>query len=506
LYQLGDFSSESKLLWRTDITDGDWLPLLEKEVAFALERLSNTTRETNSLHSVGEIASYISQWLPHDSKCSARRASEIAQNFGNDLSPLIEEMKINTVSEDNNDITVNSDHLAQLCAKQAIYYLIALCCYADVEFSSEDITKICELRVQANKVHAIVMRIDRKDLRTLMDTKAKLSAIVENMMTLRVDNIVSLIGYVGNFSCLTNSLKHCVDDLPDHLNWTALHNSSYCYEARHLSTVYNINVVSGSVLINGSPPNLLPASILQHPMYLRTFESHNFEVSFCVEGFYRTTRCIMGKIYKFTPPSTTKQLIIKEFDPAAKMELELLDGTKDSTWQGDMPIRLCDSYSHWLYKERDILLLRPINFWDRRIEYFAQHWGFSKWDFFEVPLHHQVDKVSLSKLEDMLESSKKYRRLVLLKDMPDNTRILDIFGKFDSIDYAEFYLLDGSLTVSLPRFQLSFELVRFKKRKLTDKGSFQSNEFSDFFLCNSQQLEDCFDNFRSYLLLKKGQF
>jgi len=271
LYHLGEFSSESKLLWRRDITDGEWLPLLEKEVAFALERLRNTTRETNSLHIVGEIASYISQWLPNDSQCSARRAAEIAQKFGNDLSPIIEDMKVNTVSEGSHDTTVNSDRLAQLCTKQAIYYLIGLCCYADVQFTYDDIVKLCELRVQANQVHAITVPISStQDLKALIDTKAKLLAIVENMMTLRINDTISLID--KDNSCLTNALKRCVDGLPEHLNWTALEYSSYCFEASHSGTIYDINVMSGCILINGSPPNVLPTTILQHPMYKRTLE------------------------------------------------------------------------------------------------------------------------------------------------------------------------------------------------------------------------------------------
>jgi hypothetical protein len=213
----------------------------------------------------------------------------------------------------------------------------------------------------------------------------------------------------------------------------------------------------------------------------------------------------MGKIYFFTPPSASKQLIIKEYDPAAKIELELLDGTKGSKWQGNMQVRLFDLYSHWLCRDQEMLLLRPIEFWDRRIKYSAKYLADSMWEFYEVPLHKQNVEFTLSHLKEMLVTSKEYRQLVLLKeDVPNNRAILDIFGKVEDMTYVEFYLDYGSLlTVSLPRFQLSFVLSRSKKRKVTEVGDFESTEFSEYILCNCQQLDDCFDNFTSYMLLRK---
>jgi len=77
-------------------------------------------------------------------------------------------------------------------------------------------------------------------------------------------------------------------------------------------------------------------------------------------------------------------LIIKEYDPAAKIELELLDGTKGSKWQGNMHVRLFDLYSHWLSRDQEMLLLRPIEFWDRRIKYSAKYLADSIWEFYEV--------------------------------------------------------------------------------------------------------------------------
>ena len=335
---------------------------MEKELSIALETVGQTMRESNSLSILGELASYISQWLPQKPDCSARLAVQIGKRCGDEISKEIDDLKASIVNAVSNDVHTNAEQLTKLCFKQAIYYMTALCCFSHHQLTSDDIADMVKLRVLANKSHALASRNDfDAETTILVNRKGELSAILDHVMTLRVRDIVTGMG--NNFSCLTKALQQEVHCLPHTLTWKTLSSSQYCFEAQHEADTYHINIISGIILINGSPPSILPASILDHPVYRRTFGHSNFEVSYLPNQSYRTVRHLRGRMYELSPPtSTLSNIIIREIDSRTGLTLELLDGTPTQQWQGDMPVRLKEHYSHWLDREKNILLLRPIEF------------------------------------------------------------------------------------------------------------------------------------------------
>eukprot|EP01036_Dinobryon_divergens_P022332 gene22332-30577_t len=487
LYHLGEFSSASVLVWKQDLVEGSWLQVLEKELAISIEAVGQTIRESNSLSILGEVASYISQWLPREETiCSARLAAQNGKRCGDGISKEIEDLKASIINADNRDVTTSAEQLTKLCFKQAIYYMTALCCFAYLPLSSDDVTTMIQLRVLAAKSHALASRHDfDNETTTLVSRKGELSAQLDHIMTVRMRDIVT--GMRNDFRCLTKALQEEVHCLPDDLKWKVLSSSQYCFETKHGVDNYHINIISGSILINGSPPSILPASILDHPVYRRSFGNSNFEVSSLPNQSYRTIRHLRGRIYELSPPTNTSPIIIREIDSRTGLMLELMDGTQSQQWQGDMPIRLREHYSHWLDREKNILLIRPIEFWDRKIVFFAQKEAFSnKWEFRQVAPHQQ--RYDLDG-RNLVGNKSGYRRLVLLS----NTAVRKIFNRFEEDKYIEYYE-DVNITIFLPRFQLSFEIA---------DGVCKSKEFAEFTLAVGQQLSDCFYNFSSYLMLSR---
>eukprot|EP00957_Ditylum_brightwellii_P207691 15354096-Ditylum_brightwellii.AAC.1 len=84
-------------------------------------------------------------------------------------------------------------------------------------------------------------------------------------------------------SILTSAVQHVVQSCPSKLKWKPIEilprEINACFEARGKDgCIYCINVYSGIVLVDGMPPDRLPADILNHRLYIRTFGKRNFEV------------------------------------------------------------------------------------------------------------------------------------------------------------------------------------------------------------------------------------
>lgn len=121
-----------------------------------------------------------------------------------------------------------------------------------------------------------------------------------------------------------------------------------------------MNILDGTVLLDGAPPSRLPFDMLQHPLYLRTFGSSNFEVAVTRAGVRQTLRPIHGCFYDFywsTPTAAggvcagPKQLVIEEVEQDSGQRLQLLDPGEDNgcgQWGGQLPVRLRLLHSHWL--------------------------------------------------------------------------------------------------------------------------------------------------------------
>ena len=84
-------------------------------------------------------------------------------------------------------------------------------------------------------------------------------------------------------SILTEAVRCVLQRTPATLEWFQLHYTESgrnlaSFEAEHAGHLYNINILDGCILLDGSPPSRLPKDIIENRVYRRTFGDCNFEV------------------------------------------------------------------------------------------------------------------------------------------------------------------------------------------------------------------------------------
>ncbi|KAL3918408.1 MAG: hypothetical protein SGILL_004249 [Bacillariaceae sp.] len=187
-----------------------------------------------------------------------------------------------------------------------------------------------------------------------------------SMMAQRIDSILALVS--KSPEVLTECLGLIIDDAPRTLTWKQVRignvEESGCFEAVQRRHMYSINVVNGTVLVNGAPPGLLPTSITANKQFLRTFGRRNFEVVTVGFGAYKTAKSVMEGVHYQFSIDEGDALQIVELNKSWNDELVLLP--RDAV---DLPVRLQEMYSHWMLKNRKVVVLRGPTYQARRVSY-----------------------------------------------------------------------------------------------------------------------------------------
>jgi hypothetical protein len=163
---------------------------------------------------------------------------------------------------------------------------------------------------------------------------------------------------------LTHAVQAVLQRAPASLPWQQLTSSNHGQPQASFEAVgsdghlYSINLLDGTVLLDGAPPSRLPLDILQHPLYLRTFGDSNFEVASTTEGVLQTIRSVKGRHYNFYlavaaqgQGQEQQELVVVEVDGAGGVEMQLLDvgeGSSCGAWGAELPERWRKMHSHWL--------------------------------------------------------------------------------------------------------------------------------------------------------------
>ena len=135
-----------------------------------------------------------------------------------------------------------------------------------------DLRDLCVLLVQAHSGY--VFQADA----TKPDVFAALRLRCESAMALRAAEVAAAAHQ--DESILADVLRTVQERAPLNLKWAeaAGAGGAGCFEAetddQHL---YSVNLLTGAVLLDGSPPRSLPADVLSHPLYRRTFGNRDFE-------------------------------------------------------------------------------------------------------------------------------------------------------------------------------------------------------------------------------------
>jgi hypothetical protein len=291
---------------------------------------------------------------------------------------------------------------------------------------------------------------------------------------------------------LTEAVREVLPRTPDKLSWSPLGpgaGATSCYEAAAGGHLYTVNILSGVVLFDGAPLGHLPDEIRQDPLFVRTFANSDFECVVTSAGVFKTAYSIKGRYYEFSKHSA---LTVKEITAGTNVTLELLDSVSNTSWQGTLPVRLREQFSHWYWRERDVIVVRGVDFLDRSVSFLIYREKVprsDKWLCRRVPIEHrQIEDVT--KLHELIKPG--IAQVETLKLIVAPQKLIQVLSKFEDKKYIETYHCE-TLIVSLPRFHREF--------RMSEDGLLHSTSDLGFHLCDQQQLDDTLIGFTQYLLL-----
>ncbi len=435
---------------------------------------------------VANMAAYAGQW---DATCRsiAMECSSIAKQWAQDELDDISGL----VPETPEDSTKSALQMAKCC----IFFMYAILCHSgSAKLSSDDARQLCALSILTENSR-------------IFGTETKHDAAVQELMGVTQEILAArmneLIDYIEKDpEILSAAVREVLTKMPQNLAWknSAVKGfASTCFEAISADNeLYSVNLLSGSLLVNGLPLARLPNSILDHPLFQRSFPNRNFQVQKSANNVLETRMPIHGCIYKFFF-SPSGDLVIQEVRCIESREsdevFELLDGTPDriEIWGNNLPSRLRALHSHWYCRSKRFIVLRPIVF-DRRSAQFLIHdpTGTNEWTCFQLP----EDEIShvLSSAQLLRDCQSKDRFVQISKISPP----LKMMSDFETTKFIHFLLpadSDESLIVELPRYDLSF--------KLDDSGKLQSRNYVGWHLASCQSLRDELLGFEKYLILQQ---
>lgn len=335
LYHIGDISQHSTpaFAWRAEWEESSCSQLLQtlcKEVSSLADELQQMPRNYNSVALLGELAAYFADWhapfLP-----LARRFAAIAEKFADD--------------DETQVLDVDPEKSKQIRTKQCLLRMNAQICHYSGDLDAKDVARMLKLVVLINYGKVFMEDDPLKQQISLMHVRC------HQTMVKRINEIRMTI--VKSPGILTVAVRLILQRAPADLAWRALQGASNSCNVAAFEAVgsdghlYSVNILDGTVLLDGWPHQRLPKSIMGHPLYQRTFGNWNFEVA--GYGVYKTSSPVKKRFYEFYL-ANNDCLVVTEIDER-KHRLQLLDVGDDGrcgSWGAQLPRRLQELYSHWI--------------------------------------------------------------------------------------------------------------------------------------------------------------
>jgi len=475
LFHVGKLDTDQggniRLGWKYDLTDGSLLGTCRAILDDFVKEISESPSSYLSALIVGDIVGFLSDWN-QDLKAISRRLAKAACDWATDYGCQAES-------------TEKAADSVSFRIRQRLLLSVSILCLTQGPMNDEDVRLTIQCRAVAKNVC-----VDEQQIVSLRSELSRSERRCDSTVAGCIGSILQIVK--KRQSILTDAIRAVIAVVPDGLKWTQRGSSSSSFTATGSDgCMYAINVLTGTVLINGLPPSSLPSDILEHRLYQRSFGERNFEVV-AKNEVYETVRRVGGFLYSFTLKSNGKLCIMETSEDGET--LELLDGTAIGIekWAEEMPTRLKQMHSHWLSRRENMIVLRGRIFFEREV-YFILCLSLAE-DGIIGNCRVVPDHLKSSTRDEIPESLLSFPRLVL-----HDSALVDIFAKFEDRQFVHL-LISGSgssalLDVSLPRYGLTF---------MYRDGQFQCAEISGFALTKCQQLEGTLFGFEQYLVIHKG--
>jgi hypothetical protein len=241
--------SSLRLLWRSDWGDsGGILEVLSMELATLAEELDPKPRDHEAVLLLGELAAYLSDWHPP--------CREVARHFAAMTSRAADELQqqISSKEQKGNDVIAS-----QLIAKQSKARMLALLCHSSGQLTVADVG--CMALLMAQIKHGDIYLEGNAAAAAEL---ALLRVRCHNVMCKRLPDLMPLLQQHPEL--LTDAISGILGLVPDDLQWQQVSSvvtnglpatASYQAISRD-GHVYSLNLLDGTVLLDGSPPGRLP--------------------------------------------------------------------------------------------------------------------------------------------------------------------------------------------------------------------------------------------------------
>ncbi|KAF0710192.1 Aste57867_5643 [Aphanomyces stellatus] len=550
LYQMGDLSDEDVPLaeWKRGIRETSGIMSLFEALKQTIEDTRETPRAHQSFVLLAEITGYLTQYFA-SARSLARDLVDIAQSW---IVLLQSQMK-----------EKSPDEVMSLRAKECLmcaFAILALDVLSDEPLPADTpATSVFSFGESSRGFGSVPPAT--KSVLGVVQTSGEFSApatapkVADGSPTFSVQDAMSLVKYMVQFqngfassfgselesvlckmkvhvqlvmcrqiskvmhylttnTCRLTEVVQSSFQGPDALAWKRIPNS-YCFEAdatiRGTYEHYLINVLTGCVLLNGSPPGRMPKQILSHTTYKKYFGEQDFEVVRIVsrgDAIYRTTRRFHGNFYyefslrrrPLLPPQRQSllslsqfSLRIQEIDSSCNRVLELVEIRQNEWVEEGLPIRLLQMYSAWVDFTDDIIAFRPTSFNERAINYVVKTPPNdpSKFLCHEVPLASQKQEFST-----LMNESTPWPYFL----NPESTNnVVSVLSRIEA--YRFIHVLqapNNEIWFHLPRFDLTFV-----GSSLETTTHLRSREYSDYHLARCQHIDHLLPFFDHYIVLER---
>ena len=451
-YQVGTISSSvdnncTIFEWKRDFENIRKVCIVE--ITSVIEKYAESPSLYAAFPFLAEIFSFLLNFSYGEKELDERTENDQFCSKNEDTSCVLSSSAISWASACEDDISkADPEHISSIRSRQVIYFRTAILSLVPKRHltvtASESILK-CIVRAR----NAFVEEKDDVEIRNKLDFLC-LNALCENKQ------------YSRNISrhkdLLTNALRMVIASAPAKLDWEKVNDTkqfksndvfiaSKSPDGHH----YAVNILTGTVLVNGMPPTILPQHITEDKRYKRIFGDNIFEIVNRDE-WMETRQPVHGKLYRFRS-TTDGMLFIEESSDMNKVTradiwkdpLELLHISDIEHWGKDLPKKLKVSYSHWFSRKRNIVYFRGIDFREREIHFTHNM------QYCENNPKGFINKVRTQK-----------DRLVM-----HQSTILDIFERVESKEMIHSYLSTDEVSgetcfrVELFRSALSFT-IRFR--------------------------------------------
>ena len=494
LYQIGAIevvppSQKPCHAWKWDLLpeNGDALQAIGEELLLPVDELAERLCDHEELLVMIDIATYIRHWSAANDVAEKvhQRCVEATQGFSKHVNDEVTK-KLET-----------SDHfdIDRLKADHVLFSMYTVMAYGGTfDLKPADIGQLLNA-----KVHAFYGQVYQKDARNV--TKfGHLRVTSQNVMDGRLEAVLTAVNEDG--SILTSAVDQIIKLPEGPHQWIPVDSTrkTACFELATEDQLFSINVRTGCVLINGLPPQSLPRGILDHPLYKRTFDTHgtgiDFEVSRKKDGTLRTNRPLAGCHYEFLLQG--ERLIAKEIGVNGTT-FELLES--EGSWAAELPERLKKMHSHWLDRDSQTLVFRPVPFQAREVDFFARPLVVNFFDPSCFTLCRVPKHLRTRSLAELQNSDQITDQLVIWPpDAPKADKaLLRVLSKFESSEFIHVYRSTSqaggkdTLKLEFPRYSHEFEVIA---------GQVVATSFSDRRLAQKQQLTDTLPRLTQYLVFE----